>query len=50
MNRTLIRGATVITMDALGDLPCADVLVTDDKITQIAPKINADDALLVDAC
>lgn len=49
MNRTLIRGATVITMDALGDLPCADVLVTDDKITQIAPKIHADDALLIEA-
>jgi cytosine/adenosine deaminase-related metal-dependent hydrolase len=36
-------------MDTLGDLPCADVLVTEDRITQIATKINADDALLVDA-
>jgi len=47
--RTLIRGATVITMDALGDLPCADVLVTDDRITEIAPAIQADGAQVVDA-
>lgn len=47
--RTLIRGATVITLDALGDLPRADVLVTGDTITEIAPTINADDALVVDA-
>lgn len=47
--RTLIRGATVITMDALGDLPHADVLVTGDTITEIAPRIHADDAEVVDA-
>ncbi len=47
--RTLIRGATVITLDALGDLPCADVLVTGERITEIAPTIHADDALVVDA-
>ena len=47
--RTLIRGATVITMDAQGDLPCADVLVTDDTITEIAPVIHVDDAQVVDA-
>ncbi|MCZ8291901.1 MAG: amidohydrolase family protein [Hylemonella sp.] len=47
--RTLIRGATVITLDALGDLPRADVLVTGDTITEIAPTIEADDALVVDA-
>jgi cytosine/adenosine deaminase-related metal-dependent hydrolase len=47
--RTLIRGATVITMDALGDLPCADLLVTGDRITEIAPAIQADDAQVVDA-
>ena len=28
--RTLIRGATIITMDAQGDLPRADLLVTGD--------------------
>lgn len=47
--RTLIRGATVITMDAQGDLPRGDVLVTGDTITEIAPAIQADDALVVDA-
>lgn len=47
--RTLIRGATVITLDAQGDLPCGDVLVTDDTITEIAPAIAADDAQVVDA-
>ncbi|MDB5881070.1 MAG: cytosine deaminase [Ramlibacter sp.] len=47
--RTLIRGATVITMDAQGDLPSADVLVTDDVITEIAPRLYVDDAQVVDA-
>lgn len=47
--RTLIRGATVITLDAQGELPRADVLVTDDTITEIAPHIQADDAEVVDA-
>jgi cytosine/adenosine deaminase-related metal-dependent hydrolase len=49
MTRTLIRGATVITMDAQGDLPVGDILVTDDVITDIAPVIHADDAQVVDA-
>ena len=49
MTRTLIRGASVITMDAQGDLPCADILVTEDRITEIAPSIHADDAQVVDA-
>ncbi len=49
MNRTLIRNAHVITMDVQGDLPLADVLVTDDAITEIAPQIVADDAQVVDA-
>ena len=47
--RTLIRGATVITLDVQGDLPRADVLVTGDTITEIAPVIHADDAQLVQA-
>lgn len=47
--RTLIRGATVITLDAQGDLPRGDVLVTGDTITEIAPAIAADDAQVVDA-
>jgi cytosine/adenosine deaminase-related metal-dependent hydrolase len=49
MNRTLIRGATVITMDALGDLPRGDVLVTGDTITDIAPSLHVDEAQLVNA-
>ena len=47
--RTLIHGATVITMDALGVLPRADILVTGDTLTHIAPQIVADDAERVDA-
>ena len=48
MARTLIRGATIITMDAQGDLPRGDVLVTGDCITDIAPHLHVDDAQLVD--
>jgi cytosine/adenosine deaminase-related metal-dependent hydrolase len=46
---TLIRGAAVITMDAQGDLPQADVLVVGDSIAQIAPRIEAGDAQVIDA-
>ncbi|MDB5915457.1 MAG: cytosine deaminase [Ramlibacter sp.] len=46
---TLIRGATVITMDQQGDLPSADILVKDDRIVEIAPVISAGDAEVVDA-
>ncbi len=49
MQRTLIHGATVITMDRQGVLPRADVLVTGDVITEIAPSIQADDAERIDA-
>jgi len=49
VNRTLIRGATVVTMDAQGVLPRADILVTDDVITQIAPGLVVDGAQVVDA-
>ena len=48
-SRTLIKGATVITMDALGDLPKGDILVTGDKLTDIAPTLQVDDATVVDA-
>lgn len=47
--RTLIKGATIITMDALGDLPQGDILVAGDTLTDIAPSIHADDAQVVDA-
>ncbi len=48
-HRTLIRGATVITMDAQGVLPRADILVSGERITEIAPVIHADAAEVVDA-
>ena len=48
-SRTVIRGATVITMDAQGDLPSADILVTGDTLTAIAPHLAVDDAEVVDA-
>ena len=49
MARTLIKGATIITMDAQGDLPQGDILVTGDTVTEVAPEIHADDAQVVDA-
>ena len=49
MPRILIRGATVLTMDVQGDLPQADILVTGDRITEIAPSLQVDDAQVVDA-
>jgi cytosine/adenosine deaminase-related metal-dependent hydrolase len=47
--RVLIRGATIITMDALGELQQGEILVTGDTLTEIAPSIHADDADVVDA-
>lgn len=47
--RTLIRNATIITMEPTGDLPLGDILVTGDTLTEIAPRIHADDAQVVDA-
>ena len=46
--RVLISGATIITMDAQGDLGRGDILVSGDVITEIAPVIHADDAQRVD--
>ncbi len=50
MARTLIRGATVLTLDpALGDFASADILIEGTKIAAIAPTIAADDAELIEA-
>ncbi len=49
MTRTLIRNASIITMDSQGDLPCGDILVSGDSIVEIAPRIDTDDAQLIDA-
>lgn len=47
--RTLIRGATILTLDALGDLPQGDLLVAGDTIEAIAPHLAVADAQIVDA-
>ncbi len=44
MTRTLIKGASIITMDVQGDLRQGDILVTGDTLTEIAPHIHADHA------
>src|SRR5215470_9524789 len=49
MANTLLRGATVVTMDTQGDLPQADLLVQGERIAAIAPSIAAADAEVVDA-
>lgn len=49
MAQTLIRNATIVTMDRQGDLPVGDLLVRHDRIEAIAPAINADEADVVDA-
>lgn len=49
MNRIVIRGAAVVTMDeALGDFERADILIEDGTIVQVAPGIDAD-AEIIDA-
>jgi cytosine/adenosine deaminase-related metal-dependent hydrolase len=45
---TLIQGATVITMDAQGVLPVADIRVQGDRIEALAPSLPADGAEVVD--
>jgi 5-methylthioadenosine/S-adenosylhomocysteine deaminase len=49
--RTVIRGGTVLTMDAsIGDLVAGDVLIEDDKITAVEADLGADvDAEVIDA-
>jgi 5-methylthioadenosine/S-adenosylhomocysteine deaminase len=42
-NRKLLRGGTVLTVDAsIGDLDRGDVLIEDDKIVAVQPSIDAD--------
>ncbi|MEW6640335.1 MAG: amidohydrolase family protein [Pseudomonadota bacterium] len=49
MTRTLIKAATVITMDErLGDLAGADILIDGGRIADIRPGIDATDAEVVD--
>lgn len=50
MNRTLIRGASIVSMDdAVGELPAGDILVEDDRIAAVAPRIEAGAAEIVNA-
>lgn len=46
--RSLIRGASIITMDVQGDLPQGDILITGETLTEIAPRIHVDDAEVID--
>ncbi len=46
---TLIQNATVITMDTQGVMPKADILITNDQITEIASHLSAADAETIDA-
>jgi cytosine/adenosine deaminase-related metal-dependent hydrolase len=49
MTKTLIRSATIVTMDReIGILPVGDLLFEDDKIVSVASKIEADDAEIID--
>jgi len=47
--RTLIRGASVVTMDAQGDLAQGDILVGGDTIVAIAPSLQVDDCHVIGA-
>lgn len=46
--RSLIRGASIITMDVQGDLQQGDILITGETLTEIAPHIHVDDAEVMD--
>jgi cytosine/adenosine deaminase-related metal-dependent hydrolase len=48
--KTLLTGGTVVSMDpAIGDLARGDVLIDDDVIVEVAERIHAPDAIVVDA-
>jgi cytosine/adenosine deaminase-related metal-dependent hydrolase len=49
MARPLIRGATIVSVDPdIGDLPVGDVLVNEDRIAAVAPKLDLHDAEDID--
>lgn len=50
MNRCLIRGGSIVTMDPLlGNLTVGDVLIEDGKIARVAPHIEAVDCEVIEA-
>ena len=49
MPRTLIRHATIVSMDAqIGDLDGGDILIDGDKIVEVGRNVDADNATIVD--
>ncbi|EJL27363.1 cytosine deaminase-like metal-dependent hydrolase [Caulobacter sp. AP07] len=49
-HRLLIRGGAILSMDRLvGDFPTGDLLIEEGKIVAIAPRLDVDDAEVVDA-
>jgi 5-methylthioadenosine/S-adenosylhomocysteine deaminase len=50
MERKLVRGGFVLTMDPeLGDLPGADVLIEGDRIAEVGPDLQVEDAQVIEA-
>ena len=50
MAKTLIKNGIIVSMDTrVGDLPQGDVLIDNDKIADIGPSLNVDDAEVIDA-
>ena len=50
MTSQLIKNASILTMDSsIGDIPCGDILVVDERIEAIGPEIRAPEAQVVDA-
>ena len=50
MNRSLIKGGSIVTMDAnIKDLPRGDVLLENGRIAAVAPSLAADGAEVIDA-
>jgi 5-methylthioadenosine/S-adenosylhomocysteine deaminase len=48
--RLLVRGGTLVTMDrSLGDFRRADLLIEDDRISAVAPRLDVADCELLDA-
>ena len=48
--RTLIKGGTVLSMDArVGNHGLGDVLIEGSKIIEVAARIEASDAIVIDA-
>jgi 5-methylthioadenosine/S-adenosylhomocysteine deaminase len=50
MHRTLIHGASILSQDgSVGDLAEGDILIEDDRIAAIAPRIESPDAAVIEA-